>query len=142
LTALDFTKPVSNGDINYLDLIGQPTWLDIQTISVKVVLRGGLHVGSDVTLPQTLVNFAGADAMLPGNAPDQRTHISLPGSYKVLKILHIGDFRNPDGASWSTNYELLTGGATSYVSPSDAQVTQNVLQGLTPQQKQSLGITP
>jgi hypothetical protein len=140
LTALDFTQPVSNGEINYLDLIGQPTWLDIQTISVKVVLRGGLHVGSYVTLPQTLVNFAGADAMLPGNAPDQRTHISLPGAYKVYKILHIGDFRNPDGASWSTNYELLTGGATSYVSP--LEVPQDPLQGLTPLQQQSVrGVT-
>jgi hypothetical protein len=93
-----------------------------------------------VTLPQTLVNFSGADAMIPGNAPDQRTHISLPGSYKVFKILHIGDFRNPDGASWSTNYELLTDVATSYTSPSDANVAQSVYQGLTPEQKQLLGI--
>jgi hypothetical protein len=136
LTALDFTKPVSNGEINYLDLIGQPTWLDVQTISVKVVLRGGLHVGSYVTLPQTLVNFAGADAMIPGNAPDQRTHISLPGVYKVAKILHIGDFRNPDGASWSTNYELLTSGATSFVSAFD--VPQDPIQNLTPEQRQSV----
>jgi hypothetical protein len=137
LTALDFTKPVSNGDINYLDLIGQPTWLDIATISVKVVLRGGLHVGSYVTLPQTLVNFAGADAAIPMGAPDQRTHISLPGVYWVDKILHIGDFRNPDGASWSTNYMLKTLSSTSFTSAFD--VVHDPLQGLTPLQRQSTG---
>jgi hypothetical protein len=122
LTALDFTQPLGNGDISYLELIGQPTWLDIQTISVKVVLRGGLHIGDYVTLPQTLVNFAGADAMLPMGAPDQRTHISLPGQYQVRRILHIGDFRNPDGANWSTNYELITKGATGGVEISPDQV--------------------
>jgi hypothetical protein len=74
--------------------------------------------------------------MIPGNATDQRTHISLPGAYKVYKILHIGDFRNPDGASWSTNYELLTGGATSYVSP--FEVPHDPVQGLTPLQQQSM----
>jgi hypothetical protein len=135
LTALDFTIPVSNGDISYLELIGQPTWLTVNTVSVKVVLRGGLHVGSYVTLPQTLVNFAGADAALPSGSPDQRTHISLPGSYYVNKILHIGDFRNPDGASWSTNYELITMGSTS----SSFDVPQDPLQGLTPLQQQSTG---
>jgi hypothetical protein len=137
LTALDFTKPLSNGEISYLDLIGQPTWLTINKISVKVVLRGGLHVGTYVTLPQTLVNFAGADAVPPGNAPDQRTHISLPGAYYVDKVLHIGDFRNPDGASWSTNYELLTLSSTSYTSSFD--VPHDPLQGLTPLQRQSTG---
>jgi hypothetical protein len=104
----DGTYPVSDSDISYLDLIGQPTWLTFNTISVKVVLRGGLHIGGTVTLPQTLVGFNGADSVLPAGAPDQRTHVTLPGSYLILKVMHIGDFRNPDGASWSTNIEAMT----------------------------------
>jgi hypothetical protein len=98
------------GDISYLELIGQPTWLDIVTISVKVVLRGGLYVGNLLTIPATLVGFNGADSVLAMDSgqTDQRTHISLPGSYLIVKVLHIGDFRNPDGAAWSTNYEAVT----------------------------------
>jgi hypothetical protein len=106
----DGTYPVSSGDISYLDLIGQPTWLNINTVSIKIVLRGGLHIGGTVTLPQTLVGFGGADSQV-GGVPDQRSHISLPGSYLIVKVLHIGDFRNPDGASWSTNLEVLTQGS-------------------------------
>jgi hypothetical protein len=84
-------------------------------ISVKVVLRGGLKIGMDITLPQTLVGFSGADAMLPLGAggTDQRTHVSLPGTYKIMKLLHIGDFRNPDGASWSTNIEAMGAASVS-----------------------------
>jgi hypothetical protein len=109
----DQSKPLGNEDINYLELVGQPTWLTAVTISVKIVLRGGLKPGLSITLPQTLVGFSGADAMLPAGAPDQRTHVSLPGTYVITKILHIGDFRNPDGASWTTNIEAATGASVS-----------------------------
>jgi hypothetical protein len=102
-----------------LELVGQPTWLTINTISVKVVLRGGLKIGMDITLPQTLVGFSGAEAVLPLDAAgtDQRTHVSLPGTYKIMKLLHIGDFRNPDGASWSTNIEAMGAASVSGADP-------------------------
>jgi hypothetical protein len=121
----DGTRPVSNDSVDYLDLIGQPTWLTVNTISIKVVLRGGLHVGSLVTLPQTIVGFNGADSQAPGGGgavPDQRTHVSLPGTYWITKILHIGDFRNPDGASWSTNYEASTSYSMVGAAPTSDQV--------------------
>jgi hypothetical protein len=128
----DGSQPVGNGDISYLELIGQPTWLNVNTISVKVVLRGGLYCGWYFTLPQTLVGFNGADAMLPMGAPDQRTHITLPGVYQITKVMHIGDFRNPDGASWSTNYEAMTKGSVDGAavliqgSPQAAAVSQGI----------------
>lgn len=125
----DGTQPVSTGDISYLELIGQPCWMDIQTINVKVVLRGGLHIGSQFTLPQTLVNFAGADSQLPfggsSSVPDQRTQVSLPGGYRITKVLHIGDFRNPDGASWSTNYEAVTQFSVTGQASSNQAITQS-----------------
>jgi hypothetical protein len=107
----DITKNVGYGQIDAIDLIGQPTWIDIVTVSVKTIMRGDLHVGMDVTLPSTLVNIA-ADAVYPGTSAFQRTHITLPGKYRITKVLHIGDFRNPDGAGWSTNFEMVyLGGA-------------------------------
>jgi hypothetical protein len=112
LDVWDFTKSIGSATISYLDLIGQPTWIEPIIISVKIVLRGGLRIGYDLTLPQTLVNFSGPDAF-PANIPDQRSHISLPGTYKIKKVLHIGDYRNPDGGSWSTNIEAwVNGGVT------------------------------
>jgi hypothetical protein len=109
----DITKNIAYGQIDVIDLIGQPTWIDLQTVSVKTILRGDLHVGSDTTIPSTLINIA-ADAVYPASPSFQKTHITLPGKYRVIKVLHIGDFRNPDGAGWSTNFELLyLGGAGS-----------------------------
>jgi hypothetical protein len=119
----DGSSAVGNGEISYLDLVGQPTWLDINTVSIKVVLRGGLHIGYDVSLPQTLVGFSGPDSVLPGSAAasDQRTHVSLPGLYKIWKILHIGDFRNPDGASWTTNIEAKVLGSVNAAIPPETE---------------------
>lgn len=114
-TSLDTWHPpysLGDADINYLELVGQPTWIKPQTISVKVVLRGGLKPGMYITLPNTVVGFSGPEAMLPAGAPDQRTHVSLPGTYQITRLLHIGDLRNPDGASWTTNIEAISGGAT------------------------------
>lgn len=122
-------KPIGNTEISYFDLVGQPTWLTINTISVKVVLRGGLHVGYEITLPQTLVNYAGPDSAAPIGMPDQRTQVSLPGGYTVTKILHIGDFRNPDGASWTTNIEAATSASMGVDSQSQAA---SIAQGGTP----------
>jgi len=43
------------GQIAFQDLIGQPTWIETQTIQVKTVMRGDIKVGDSITLPQTLV---------------------------------------------------------------------------------------
>jgi hypothetical protein len=118
IRVLDFSQPFSNQPISYMELVGQPTWIGPFTINVKIVLRGGLNVGDDITLPDTLVGFGGTDSMVPGQ-PDQRTHVSLPGTYRIMKILHVGDLRNPDGANWTTNIEAMTQGSIT-----NAEATQ------------------
>jgi hypothetical protein len=123
----DGTLPVSNGDISYLELIGQPTWIGPVSINVKVVLRGGVPVGSEIILPDTLTGFGGPDAMLPMGAggSDPRTNVTLPGAYLVTKVLHVGDFRNPDGGSWSTNYEAISRNATTAAKAASDAVTKS-----------------
>jgi hypothetical protein len=49
-----------------------------------------------------------------------------------MKILHIGDFRNPDGANWSTNIEAnITGAVSGAAEPvpdqPQTQTTRDVL---------------
>jgi hypothetical protein len=122
LDVWDTSTSLGNAVIDYKDLIGQPTWLDPVTISVKIVLRGGLKPGMFITLPDTVVNFSGEGSQLPmeAGASDQRSHISLPGSYQIMKVLHIGDLRNPDGASWSTNLEAVTQGSVAAQLPPES----------------------
>jgi hypothetical protein len=102
----DATQPDTAGSINPWDLIGQPTWIDIIKINVKTVLRADIHVSQTFTLPAgTLIGMT-SDAVIP-MTPEQKTSLSFSGLFFVTKILHIGDFRNPDGASWCTNYEAI-----------------------------------
>jgi hypothetical protein len=109
----DGTQPISQGQVTYLDLIGQPTWIGVNMVSLKTVLRADLHVQSEVTIPETLMGVQ-ADAILPlVPASAQRTNLSFTGTFIVRRVLFIGDFRNPDGASWSANYELILKGATT-----------------------------
>jgi hypothetical protein len=122
LDVWDGSSSIGSGDINYLELIGQPTWIEVNVVNIKVVLRGGFRVGMDLTLPQTVVNFSGPDAF--SAAPDQRSHISLPGVYKIRKILHVGDFRNPDGANWSTNIEAWGNASVTGAQDSEPQPPQ------------------
>jgi len=107
----DNTSSLGTVAIEAIDLVGQPTWIDIQMINIKTVLRGDIHCGMTVTLPPTLVNLT-AQAIIPGApASEQRTNTTFSGLFKVYRVLHIGDFRNPDGAGWTSNFECLAGGS-------------------------------
>jgi hypothetical protein len=45
-----------------------------------------------------------------------------------MKILHIGDFRNPDGANWSTNIEAnITGAVDAAATPAPEEPPQTKL---------------
>jgi hypothetical protein len=121
----DGTTPVTTAEIDYLDLIGQPTWIDVMTVSVKVVLRANIPGGSSIELklPQTLMNTT-SNAIV-GNAPAQRTNLPFSGKFILRKILHIGDFRNPDGANWCTNYEMTTSQGPDTATTTNDAVTKS-----------------
>jgi hypothetical protein len=105
----DGTVPLGSGVISYLDLVGQPTWIDPTTISVKCVMRSDLHNGMQLTLPPGILVTLNEGSQIPG-ASVQRTNIAVTGSFTILKVMHIGDFRNPDGGGWTTNYEAIIPG--------------------------------
>jgi hypothetical protein len=113
---LNGTQPMRRGQIDAFDLIGQPTWINYQTVSIKTVMRGDLAMPCTVTLPQTLMTLT-EGAVIPGMTSDQRTNASIPGQFLVMDLLHIGDFRNPDGNGWSTNIQAVQKGATEGQTP-------------------------
>jgi hypothetical protein len=122
----DGTTPVGEGQIAAIDLIGQPTWIDINMISIKTILRGDITCGMVVTLPQTLISLTPQAIIQGGPASEQKTNTSFHGAFLVRRILHIGDFRNPDGVGWSSNFECYFLGEVSATSPGStvpAQVT-------------------
>jgi hypothetical protein len=110
VTVWDGTQPpINQGVVSVIDLIGQPGWIDQQRIHVKCVLRADLHLNDSFTLPPGIPMGVSADSNvlgLGGAASPQRGHITVEGMvFRIYKILHVGDFRSPHGADWSTNYE-------------------------------------
>jgi hypothetical protein len=93
---------MSNKQINFQDLIGQPTWIGLNTVSVKTVMRADIDISDVVTLPNSLVTTTAA------SAPQYRSQTSFQGKFMVQEIRHVGNFRQPDAASWNTTFNMAT----------------------------------
>lgn len=90
----DGTTPTNPIQIQLQDLIGQPTWLGFNVVSVKTAMRGDITVGKYITLPQTLATVSAT------SAPQFRQTSSFSGNFFVMQCRHIGRFRQPSAESW------------------------------------------
>lgn len=88
--------------ISFTDLIGQPTWLTINTISFKTVMRADLAVNDVVTLPAK-TRFTTTAQSYSG----LRDQSIFQGNFQISSVRHIGNFRQPDGNSWVTVFEAF-----------------------------------
>lgn len=83
--------------IEFKDLIGQPTWIGPGMMQFKCAMRADIVLGDTVKLPQGLVTT---------NASAQASQIDLKssfqGSFLVNQVRHAGNFRQPDAESWVT----------------------------------------
>lgn len=102
--------------IEFTDLIGQPTWLgpvSYPRIMLQTVMRADLAINDVITMP--LFNQTGSQTLSGyGSIAPSSTDIQTPkdrslfqGNFQVLSLRHIGDSRNPDGTSWVTVIEAV-----------------------------------
>ncbi len=92
--------------VRFQDLLGQPTWIGPNRISVKLVMRGDIDLLTQVTLPPSIVSTqSGAFTGLTGNNPSNS--LTFSGPYQVTSLHHYGNFRQPDAASWNTTLEMI-----------------------------------
>lgn len=83
--------------IQFSDMIGQPTWIESPLIQFKTVMRADLTVGGKIILPPTLiVNTAAAAPSLINQ------QVSFQGGFTLANLRHVGRFRNPLGDAWVT----------------------------------------
>jgi hypothetical protein len=102
MTAHDETYQQTGGTINYQDLIGQPTWVDLNQISIKTVMRADLRVGQTITLPQTIVTNTVNGGVSQGASGSPLQSLTYQGQFSIVSLRHLGNFRQPDAASWCT----------------------------------------
>ena len=114
ITASDGSMASGNKTINYVDLVGQPTWIDTDSISIKLVMRADLNVGNVITLPRTLVTNTAAGGASGGVGGLQKSDLTFQGNFTVKTINHVGNSRQPSAEAWVTVVEAYTaGGGTS-----------------------------
>ena len=84
--------------INYTDIIGNLTWIDLYTIQAKLVMRSDLNIGDNITFPLTspVVNVAAS------TYPQLRNNISFQGTFNIQQIHHLGSSRQASGNDWVT----------------------------------------
>lgn len=90
----------SGKQIAFQDLIGQPTWIEAPLIQWKTAMRADIKVGDNVTLPPSqITNTQQAQSSIV----NQR--LNFQGGFTVALVRHVGNFRQPDAASWVTVFE-------------------------------------
>jgi len=88
--------------IAFTDVIGNLTWLGINTISAKVVMRGDLNVADYISFESGI-----PVSNIVNNQSQYRNKISFNGVFYITKLHHVGNSRNGDGNSWVTIIEAI-----------------------------------
>lgn len=83
--------------VNFTDIIGNLTWIDIATIQAKLIMRSDLNVGDNIVFPK------GSPVLnVINNFSQYRNNISFDGTFQINQVRHVGSSRQADGNSWCT----------------------------------------
>lgn len=90
------------------DFIGQPMWLDPNTIQIKTTMRGDISVGSMVKMPvgfNSLPEFVQTTA---ASLPSFNNYQSaIQGQFVIYQVRHIGNLRQPNGNAWCSVFNAV-----------------------------------
>lgn len=95
----------------FQDLIGQPTWIDANTVNFKTVLRSDIQLGTQIMFPTGIASpyaLTTASAAVPG-APSRSASI-FKGTFLVQEVHHFANFRQADADSWVTAFSAVSTG--------------------------------
>ena len=99
LYVFDGTKTANKTvTIDFKDLIGQPQWLNTAQITMTTMLRGDILFGNNIKMPERLISQYAFNSAIS----NEREKLNFKGTFNVVGITHIGDFRNPHPDAWST----------------------------------------
>jgi hypothetical protein len=88
--------------IQFQDLIGQPTWIKSPSIQFKTPMRADINVGDLIKLPPTVVNNT---QQAQSSLTNQNTNFQ--GNFKVTVVRHVGNFRQPTADAWVSIFDAV-----------------------------------
>lgn len=87
----------------FTDFVGQPTWIAVNTIQLKMVARADLQMGGMVRMPKGLQNTPGLVTTTQNAYPSTvKYQTAFQNNFIVHELRQIGNFRSPDAAQWVT----------------------------------------
>lgn len=91
-------------ELKFTDLIGQPTWIGFNQIQVNCVMRADLDVGDYVQMPKLplLTTTSASQSQYSSN----KNKSGFQGIFKITRMRHVGNYRQPPGEAWVTAYEM------------------------------------
>ena len=113
----DFSAGIGSSTITLTELIGQPTWVGLNTLSLKVPMRADLNVGDTITLQaptQASVKspYGAVGAVLTNNAGAAQLAAqgitTFSGNFVISSTRHVGYFRDTSPEAWVTIVEAIT----------------------------------
>jgi hypothetical protein len=108
----DGTQNTRTVPLQFTDFVGQPTWIDVNLMQVKAVMRADIQLGNTVTMPPGLQNLPGIVTTSQQAQPSLNKYKSaFQGSFNVNAVRHVGNFRASDGGQWCTIFNCSTGAA-------------------------------
>ena len=108
LLVTDWTQPAANHQLAYTDLIGQPTWINLNQIQFQTVMRADLKPGDSVSMPRVpfFIDRTNVSNAMHGTSdvlPYKSLDTTFSGTFNLESVRHVGDSRSPDGANWRTD---------------------------------------
>ncbi|MDV5434569.1 MULTISPECIES: hypothetical protein [Enterobacter cloacae complex] len=86
--------------INFNDLIGQPTWISFGVVSVVCVMRADIETGDHILMPEK------ARPMIQASSYSQfRDDSAFNGEFVVQSVRLLGNSRQPTAEAWITVIE-------------------------------------
>lgn len=103
ISVFDGTVTPQPTKLQFQDLIGQPTWIEYNTIQVICVMRGDIQVGDAIQMPEGIMAQPGMTVMQPQSHPAYANYNAvIKGKFLVVQMRHLGNYRDPNGISWAT----------------------------------------
>lgn len=89
--------------LNFEDMIGQPMWIEANTIQARFALRADLTPGDVIDFPQASTPLPGFVRTAISAIPSAKNYQSaIQGEFTVQSLRHIGNLRQPNGNAWCT----------------------------------------
>ena len=92
--------------IAFTDMIGQPTWIDTQTLQFNTVMRADITIGDYVLMPAGLNPVTTQPGAIPVGIPARDKSI-FQGTWQVVMMRHVGNSRDPSATAWVTTFNAI-----------------------------------